>query len=325
MRFREEEARAWTDAALARAGRKRVGPLEWVHVRPWSVVLRVPADRGEEVYLKLTAPSLAHEAAITECLYALRPDWILPVLGADPRRGWLLVEAGGEKLRHVLRAEGHARRWEIILPAYASVQQDFIERAGELLELGAPDRRLGALPDAYTRLLARDDVLRVGRPEGLKAAEMRRLEALAPEVARACARLAGFGIPHTIDHGDLHDANVFVRDGRHYFLDWGDASLTHPFFSLRLVQVSLEHTLGWEEGSPEIEGLIGRYLQEWEAYGTPERLWAALRLSERLAPLVSALRWLPAIASLETLDGYEHARTVPALLRELMAHYEQTR
>ena len=36
----------------------------------------------------------------------------------------------------------------------------------------------------------------------------------------------------TLDHGDLHAWNLFVRDGHVRILDWGDANVAHPLFSL---------------------------------------------------------------------------------------------
>ena len=57
-----------------------------------------------------------------------------------------------------------------------------------------------------------------------------------------CDRLAAYGIGETVQHDDLHDAQIFVRDGRFQVLDWGDACVSHPFFTL---SVSLEGVLQW--------------------------------------------------------------------------------
>lgn len=54
--------------------------------------------------------------------------------------------------------------------------------------------------------------------------------------------VAGFGLPELLQHDDLHDAQVFVRAGRHLVLDWGDACVSHPFFTL---SVTLEGGLAW--------------------------------------------------------------------------------
>ena len=71
---------------------------------------------------------------------------------------------------------------------------------------------------------------------------MRRLRDAVPRVAAECAELAGYGIAETIQHDDLHDGAVYVRDGRYAILDWGDACVSHPFFSM---SVTLEGVISW--------------------------------------------------------------------------------
>ena len=72
---------------------------------------------------------------------------------------------------------------------------------------------------------------------------------LVPTIAEFCARLASTGVPQTIQHDDLHDGQVFVRDGRYLFFDWGDSCVSHPFFSM---SVTLEGQLAW--GLDDVEG-----------------------------------------------------------------------
>src|SRR5436309_3521221 len=83
--------------------------------------------------------------------------------------------------------------------------------------------RLAVLPSQLERLLDDPEALLLGRPEGVTPAERDRLRALIPEFARACSELAAYGIPETLQHDDLHDGNVFVRDGAYVFFDWGDS------------------------------------------------------------------------------------------------------
>ena len=57
---------------------------------------------------------------------------------------------------------------------------------------------------------------------------------------RASSRRSAF--PETIQHDDLHDGQVFVQDGRYLLLDWGDACVSHPFFTLA---VTLDGVIAW--------------------------------------------------------------------------------
>lgn len=50
-------------------------------------------------------------------------------------------------------------------------------------------------------------------------------------VAEWCAELASHGLPETLVHEEVHDANVLVSGQRYIFVDWSDSSIAHPFFS----------------------------------------------------------------------------------------------
>ena len=73
---------------------------------------------------------------------------------------------------------------------------------------------------------------------------MARVEDLAEE-------LASYGIAETLQHDDLHDGQVFLKDGQHLVMDWGDACISHPFFTL---SVTLEGVLAW--GLDDVENSV---------------------------------------------------------------------
>ncbi len=104
-----------------------------------------------------------------------------------------------------------------------------------------------------------------------------------PLLRDLCAELAATGLPDTLQHDDLHDAQVFVRDGRVRILDWGDACLTHPFLTLA---VTLDGVLAWglddEEASEDTTPYLESYLAGWAGAGSPDQLVAASRAARRL-------------------------------------------
>lgn len=233
-------ADGWIVEQLDRLGLELAGASDQVHDRPWSTVIRVPTSTGD-LFFKAVAPPLRHEAALTALLGARRPDCIPPPLAVDSARGWLLLEDGGQTLRSLIESERDLRRWHDVLPLYAGVQLDLMGDVPELLALGVPDLRLEVLPEKVEELLG--DV--VALPDD----ERRRLEASLPWIRDACDELAAAGIPETIQHDDLHDAQVFVRNGRYLLLDWGDACVSHPFFSLA---VTLDGVIAW--GVDDVQG-----------------------------------------------------------------------
>ena len=233
----------WIRAALAAHGRSVTGAIEQPHVRPWSTVLRVPTEEGD-VWFKANIPDLWHEAGIVDVLAARRPDCVPPLLAVDLDAGWMLMADGGRRLRELVEADGDIERWLDILPLYAGLQLDLAPDAEELLARGTPDLRLERLPGLFAELL---DELRGALPE----AEERRLRAEVEHVHVLAGELAAFGIPETIQHDDFHDGQVFLRDGRYLLLDWGDACVSHPFFTL---SVTLEGVLAW--GVEDVENSV---------------------------------------------------------------------
>lgn len=237
---------AWIGAQVKALGARLTGPIEEVHRRPWSLVLRVPTDRGF-LFFKASSAALRHEAAITAHLASRRPDVVPTPIAVDAERGWLLLPDAGVRLRELVAVERDVSRWLDVLPQYARLQRGLAGDVADLLALGAPDMRLAVLPAKYAALLdelaALDAADAVGSADGgVRAAERRRLGDAVPMVESMCAELAAYGIPETIQHDDLSDAAVYLREARYTILDWGDACVSHPFFSM---SVTLEGIIVW--------------------------------------------------------------------------------
>lgn len=271
-------ARAWIDDRLTGLGRMRTGEVEQPHVTDWSTVMRVPTDGGP-VWFKANEEAMAHEAAVLE-LVARRSDGrVPPPLAHDLRTGWMLLADAGPRLRDVIAEERSLGRWPDVLEAYARVQLACEDDVDALLALGLPDRRLHTLPDAYADLVA-----------GLPDADPR---LPGPEaIEDLCHRLGAFGIRETVQHDDLHDGQVFLGAGVHQVLDWGDACVSHPFFTLA---VTLEGVISWgvddEEDSEDLEPHLVAYLGPYaDHHGRDlDELREAARLAMRLGWVCRAI------------------------------------
>lgn len=312
-----EQASVWIHAELERQGIEVSGPIEQPHSRPWSTVLRVPSSEGA-MYFKATSPVDPYEPVLLQSLARWRPHLVPELLSVDTRRGWLLMRDAGQMLRNTIRPTRDIRFWFTVLPIYAELQIEMAERVPELLRLGVPDRRLSVLPGLYEPLLADVDVLRIDQPLGLTSEQHRRLLDLFPRVAELCDELATHDIAETLNHGDLNDANVLLNGGRSVFLDWGDACISHPFYSLRTVLVSAEISLELEENAPELHPLRDAYLEPWTHYESRQELLRAIDLSSRLASINGALTWHRLVSRLEGQPREEYAEPVPALLQEFL-------
>lgn len=108
-----------------------------------------------------------------------------------------------------------------------------------------------------------------------------------------CEEMVGI-FPDTLDHGDLHSGNVFVEDNSFRFFDWGDASITHPFLSIRVFWNSLYELL--EEDTDEnwmmkISEFRPTYLDMWKDYAPLNVLKRQLFLAEQVGCVYRALSW----------------------------------
>jgi hypothetical protein len=270
------EAHAWIGLHV-----EVTGEIEQAHVRPWSTVMRVPTADGA-VWFKANEPALQHEAALVGVLARERPDLVPPLVASELERGWLLMTDAGERLREIVARERSLSRYLDVLPLYAGLQLDVAPFADELVSLRVPDLRLAVLPAKFEALLE--------RLAGRLGEDEERLRAKVPWVREASEELAASGAPETVQHDDFHDGQIFVRDGRYLLLDWGDACVSHPFFSL---SVTLEGVIAWGvddvEGSEDTGPYRDAYLSGFAAYGSPAELERAVELALRLGWVCRAI------------------------------------
>lgn len=272
------EAKAWI-----RGHGEPTAEIEQIHVRPWSTVLRVPTADGD-LYFKAVAPVHAFEPALTALLAELQPGRVPDVLATDVERGWMLMRDGGTRIRELVQSAADLHHWEASLSEYARLQIETASHAEAMLAIGVPDERLSLLPRHLEELLAL-------HPPGLTADEERRLAEALPRIEAMCRELAGLGIGETIQHDDLHDGNVFVREDGYRIFDWGDSAVMHPFASLVVAFTGIAHRFGLAENDPDIERLRQLYLERFAAYGEEDELREAAALARPLGMLSRADAW----------------------------------
>jgi hypothetical protein len=249
------------------------------------------------MFVKTMFPPLAHEVPVTAALAAWAPDRVTPVVAGDATRRFLLMEDAGQRLRATIERDRDVRHWRGILPRYAELQLAIAAHADELVAIGAPDRRGPALISAFEALVSTAELLTIAGAHSLTADELQTLRALAPRIALWCGELAETA-PDTIQHDDLHDGQIFIRDGVARFLDWGDANVSHPFFTLVVLQRSLAHSFGCAESDPRILRLRDEYLEPFTALAPRSRIDACLPAALVLGRLCRALTWTHVVRGL---------------------------
>ena len=294
------------------------GPLEPHLVRAWSAVLRVPTSDGA-YWFKALAPGSAYEPRVVQLLTEWDAPGVLRPVALDVDAAWMLTRDGGLRLRDAIAADRDLTHWDRVLRAYGELQRAVETRSDELLAAGVPDHRPERMPGVLADLLASPDDLLLGRPGGLSTEMHERLLAFQPEFTRWCDELVASGIAASVQHDDLHDANVFVDGTRYTLFDWGDASLGHPFTSLLVTFRTVADGFGLERGGPELRRLQAAYLEAWSDVAPPETLARAVELAVRTGAVGRSMSWLRAIGHLPPAGRGDSAAAVPGWLEELFA------
>jgi hypothetical protein len=232
-----------------------VGEVEPISDHRWARVSRLG-----DVWLKECRPVQAYEVSLTATLALRWPDRLPPLIAADSERAWLLLGDAGSPIAafgDVLDA------WLAALPRYAELQRGETTHAADHLAAGVPDLRVETLPARYEAWTEREP----------------RLARFAPRFAELCASLTR---PPSVQHDDLHESNLYARDGRLVFLDWGDTCIAHPFASMLIVfrYITYSRDDSW------LPQLRAAYLEPWGS-GLEEELDAA----RQVAAFARLLQW----------------------------------
>jgi hypothetical protein len=289
----QEDVESW----LAAQGVEASGPVETIHERPWSTVLRVPTADGD-LYLKQEQPLQAYEIPLTVALASRWPDRVPEVVAADIERSWLLLRDGGIRVAD----SGNFELFPRALTLYGELQVGEVEHVDELLGFGLRDLRLPVVVELYEPFFDRD--------QGLEPGEVARLLALAPRFRELCAELEELRLPASVQHDDLHEWNVFERDGRVAIYDWGDSSVGFPLWSWLKPSWSLE----------DPEPARAAYVEMWASFASEAGLRRALELAipTGLFPYVLQVR-----RQYDATQAHsDYGTYLPQRLRQLLAALE---
>jgi len=281
-----KRASAWLEGQAA-AGGWTIQAVEQIRSWEFSCVLRVQTNHAE-LYFKALPETYAAEVPLIQQLAAWHPAQIPEVVGADVCQRWVLLRACAGRC---LEDGAALAAWCRAARAYADLQVASAQKLDRLKALGCPDRLPSALRSAIGPLLADETAFLVGEDNGLTPAELQRLRGAQRWLEAACDELTASGLPLALEHGDLWASNIYVGEQDPMFIDWTDASISHPFLSLG----PLLRSAGWDahlQGDPDaLRKIADAYLQAWSAYASPAQLRRELELAQPLAALHIAVTY----------------------------------
>jgi len=310
------EAEAWATERLAERGLPVVGPVEQPHVAPWATVLRLPTDEGP-FWFKASASGTAYEHRMFGLLADVAPEHVLAPVATDVGRAWSLLPDAGTRLRDRLEIHPGERfdRWVDVVRDHAVLQRALTGTVDSMLALGVPDMRPPAVPHHATALL---DWLDLGH------AQRTRVEGWLPSLTRACDALAASAVPPTVQQDDLHDGNVLLDAGApmhasaYRLVDWGDASISHPFGVFLILRISLATRGGVDPHGPELRRVEDAYLAGFADLAPVEELREELALAEYVQGIARLCTWQRALADATVEEGAPWFDELPGWLDGLV-------
>lgn len=296
-----EEARSWVAEQVGPLGLRLTGEWEQPHCRPWSSAIRFESDGGR-LWFKVNGPGIRYEAALVDLLSRVVPDLVPTLLADDTERGWTLTRDAGPVMRTVAPPQQLWERWEAIVVRYAEAQILLADHRRSMLEVGVPEVSPATLPGQARAVLAELAGL---TPEdgGLTRDEVASLEELLPEYDAWCEALDHSGVPDTVQHDDLHSANICWNGsaGTARIIDWGDASVGCPLATMLCTLNSIAFHADLDIDDPQVLRVRDAYLEPFTAFATRSELVEQVTLARRTGAVGRALSYQHAF------DGEPHA------------------
>jgi Phosphotransferase enzyme family len=145
---------------------------------------------------------------------------------------------------------------------------------------------------------------------GLSVSQAQALEARLPSYGQWCRDLDDSGLPTTIQHDDLHSDNICwpgsARDRLagpgtgSRVIDWGDASIGHPFGTMLTALRSIAHHGRCDVDDARVLRVRDAYLEAFTTYAPSDRLVSDLNRAVRVGAVTRALSWRHALTASPT-------------------------
>lgn len=297
-RWRSDEWRAelerWLVPAIEATGRRVTGPLVQERVRFWSTVLTVETDHGK-VWVKENAPSQAFEAALAQVVDEVVPGTVAPIVAVEPDRGWLATADLGAPMWHD-DTMPPLESWVATARQYATAQRALADHEDRLLASGL--RRFASEPERVVAwceaLLSSLLGLPADDPRRPTTDEVSQVRDGLGRVEEAAAALEASGLPHSLQHNDLHLRNAFPLGDGAAIIDLGDALWAHPLTVTRIPLWILRSRGDLAPDHPDLRAVEDAFLEPWTDVGEAggvESLRALLPAADRISCLHRAESW----------------------------------
>lgn len=307
-----DEATEWILDQLQRLGIRNHSPVKQVKSFYTAGTLRINTDVGY-VYFKALPHVFVRELETMNILAKWSPERVPIMMASDPERRWMLQQdIGGRELFDISDIDV----WADALREYARLQIQSLGFLDELLNGPAYDYRLATMASAIDPMLMNIYDLLHGYQPPISELELSEIQFAAPQLRDMCFEVESYGVPCTLEHGDLHPGNIRITENGTVFFDWAWSYITHPFLgAVGLLYKASKYQPGIAEASLRLRD---DYLEVWTEYGTMEQLRELFSLIDRWRVIHAAItdaEWVAAYQGTFSGDPPQYSFTEWALRR----------
>ena len=272
--------------------------------RPWSTVFRLECERGT-AFFKVCGSGCKHEAELLQWLEPKFANYLPELLNVDTSESWILLRDAGQPTGHFESTYKRLHYFQTLLPNYATLLIRSLAQTDALLSLGIPDRRLSHAPKLFEALLEKPfiDLSLETRYAITKNLHL---------FKETCLELTSSSFASALDHGDLHIWNVLVKNDKPVIIDWGDATLTHPFIGIyQTLSLLFENRFSFS--NPQVQNLKRCYLEPWTIFAPFRELERHLKLALSIAPIMQSIH----LANISELSGETDSDWISSIEKSL--------
>ena len=258
QRGRLTSVRGWAAEAIRPLGLELGPSFLQYNASPFFSLIRFETN-GPAVWFKAVGEPNLREFPITLKLAELFPRFIAEIIASNGDwNAWLSREVNGANLGEA----NDLALWKNAATGLAELQIDSISRVDSIIKSGAHDLKTNTLLDLVDPFFEVAALLMEEQPRVPPPTLSRQeLSLLKLRIRDSLTLLEEFGISNTLGHLDLNPWNVVVSADGCVFLDWAEAYVGHPFFSLEYLLQHFRRKLGTDD---VIESeLVNAYRAPW--------------------------------------------------------------
>lgn len=225
-----------------------------VFEKPYSKLYKINTTEGV-LYLKQNNEIFNYEHKVTKYLHEINSENNLEILFSNDSLNAFIMKDLGLSLSEKLKESYSFKLIESSLINYGKIQQKVNIQV--LKTIGIRDLSIESLEKKFFDLLLSGNF-------SIKQDTLKDILNLRESISLDINEILSIGIKNSIEHGDFHLGNILVNNKENIiYIDWAEATITNPLFSLISFNYSLVRRLGLNIEDKPFLDLNNQYLNSF--------------------------------------------------------------